>query len=80
MIDSAMPFVLLVILSFGIVFAITTTLRNKYVRHLIFMGWTPLLGAMVISSGTGMVLDSFIGRYEGFGLLSIVLGGAISIC
>ncbi|KAF8507993.1 hypothetical protein JB92DRAFT_2733830 [Gautieria morchelliformis] len=73
--DSAMPFVLMVPLTLGLVLSIVTTMRNELVRHLIFMGWTPLLAAMVISSGTGMVLDRFVDRYEGYGLLSIVLGG-----
>jgi solute carrier family 41 len=73
--DSAIPFVLLVLLSLGGVFAVVVTLRNESVRHLIYMGWTPLLGAIVISSCTGMVLDRFVDRYEDFGLLSIVLGG-----
>jgi solute carrier family 41 len=74
-IDSATPFILMVLLTLGLVLSIITTMRNQLVRHLIFMGWTPLLGAMVISSGTGMVLDRFVDRYEGYGLLSIVLGG-----
>jgi len=34
-----------------------------------------LFGAMVISSGTGIVLDIFASRYEGFPLLAIVIGG-----
>ncbi|KIJ32441.1 hypothetical protein M422DRAFT_783433 [Sphaerobolus stellatus SS14] len=48
---------------------------NEHVSSLIYMGWVPLLGAMAISSGTGMVLDRFVNQYEGFGLLSIVIGG-----
>ena len=75
MIDTAVPFILMAALSLATAFAIKMTLRNETVRHLIFLGWTPLLGAMVISSGAGMVLESFVDRYEGFGLLSIVLGG-----
>lgn len=70
-----MPFVLVVLLSLGAVFAVMGTLRNESVRHLIPMGWTPLLGAMVISAGAGIVLDRFVDQYEGFALLSIVLGG-----
>lgn len=39
-------------------------------------GWIPLLAAMAISAGAGMVLDEFVSQFEGFGLLSIVIGGA----
>lgn len=70
-----MPFALMVILGAGTLFAVTTTLRNVLVRRLIFMGWTPLLSAMVISSGTGVVLNSVVDRYKDFGLLAIGLGG-----
>lgn len=55
------------------------TWRNGSVRHLIFMGWTPLLGAMIISSGTGMVLDNFVDQYEGYGLLTVVIGGGFCL-
>ena len=51
------------------------TLKNKHVRPLLKQGWWPLLVAMVISSGTGIVLDMFVSRYEGFSLLAIVISG-----
>ncbi|CAK5264011.1 unnamed protein product [Mycena citricolor] len=37
--------------------------------------WSPLFGAMIISSGTGIVLDMFVTRYEGFALLAVVISG-----
>ncbi|KAF7353839.1 Chromatin-remodeling complexes subunit ngg1 [Mycena venus] len=37
--------------------------------------WAPLFGAMVISSGTGIVLDLFVSRYDGFALLAVVISG-----
>ncbi|KAF8437557.1 hypothetical protein L210DRAFT_3405455 [Boletus edulis BED1] len=49
--------------------------RNDVVRDLIWQGWTPLFGAMVISSGTGIVLDMFASRYPGFPLLAVVISG-----
>ena len=51
------------------------TLKNKHVRPLLKEGWPPLLGAMVISSGTGIVLDMFVSRYAGFALLAVVISG-----
>ncbi|KIK64288.1 hypothetical protein GYMLUDRAFT_161105 [Collybiopsis luxurians FD-317 M1] len=65
--------VILVLLSFG--FCLAATYRNLYVRDLIKQGWVPLFGAMVISSSTGIVLDLFVSRYEGFALLAVVISG-----
>ncbi|KZT51761.1 hypothetical protein CALCODRAFT_503127, partial [Calocera cornea HHB12733] len=51
------------------------TLRNPHVRDLLWQGWSPLFAAMVISTGAGLVLEGFVDRYEGFGMLAIVIGG-----
>ncbi|THV06915.1 hypothetical protein K435DRAFT_742928 [Dendrothele bispora CBS 962.96] len=64
---------------FGVLFSfflcLANTLRNPYVKDLIKEGWTPLFGAMIISSTTGIVLDLFVSRYEGFALLAVVISG-----
>ncbi|OAX36013.1 Mg transporter [Rhizopogon vinicolor AM-OR11-026] len=49
--------------------------RNSHVKDLISQGWIPLFGAMIISCGTGIVLDTFASRYQGFPLLAIVISG-----
>lgn len=49
--------------------------RNAYVRELLSSGWIPLLIAMFISSGAGVVLDTFVQKFEGFALLVPVLTG-----
>lgn len=49
--------------------------RNKHVRDLIFQGWAPLFGAMIISSATGIILNLFVSRYEGFALMAVVISG-----
>jgi cation transporter-like permease len=51
------------------------TLRNEHVRGLLWQGWSPLLGAMMISSATGMILDVFVSKYEGFAMLAVVISG-----
>ncbi|KAF8898263.1 Mg transporter [Gymnopilus junonius] len=51
------------------------TWKNPYVRPLLKEGWSPLFGAMAISSGTGIVLDMFVSRYEGFAVLAVVISG-----
>lgn len=51
------------------------TSRNAYVRELLSSGWIPLLMAMLISSGAGVVLDAFVQRFEGYALLAPVITG-----
>ena len=58
----------------------TITWRNFYVKQLLSSGWTPLLVAIVISSGAGMVLDSFVQKYDGFALLAPVITGLPGAC
>lgn len=56
------------------------TLKNTYVRELLSSGWVPLIIAMFISSGAGLVLDAFVLKYQGFALLSPVLTGLPGAC
>ncbi|KAF9265966.1 hypothetical protein L218DRAFT_956933 [Marasmius fiardii PR-910] len=57
------------------VICLKLALKNRHVRPLLTQGWSPLFGAMVISSGTGMILDLFVSRYQGFALLAVVISG-----
>lgn len=56
------------------------TLKNTYVRELLSSGWVPLIMAMFISSGAGLVLDSFVQKYQGFALLAPVITGLPGAC
>ncbi|GAA5845297.1 hypothetical protein JCM11251_006392 [Rhodosporidiobolus azoricus] len=62
---------------------VVITFRNAYVQELLTIGWGPLFVAMAISSGSGVVLKTYITSYPGFGLVSTALnaltGGAGSI-
>ena len=51
-------------------------LQNEHVRPLLKEGWTPLLGSMVITSMSGIVLDLFVSQYDGYALLAVAFGGA----
>jgi solute carrier family 41 len=51
-------------------------LQNENVRPLLKEGWTPLLASMVITSASGIVLDLFVDRYDGYALLAVAFGGA----
>lgn len=57
--------------------AIFASLRNTISRPLLKDGlsWVPLLCAMAISSGTGLVLDEFVTKWKDFGSLAIVVSG-----
>lgn len=50
-------------------------MRNAYVQELLWSGWIPLISAMIISSGTGLVLESFVNVFKGYALLSPVVTG-----
>ncbi|GAA5890368.1 hypothetical protein JCM6882_008810 [Rhodosporidiobolus microsporus] len=67
----------------AVAFNVVITFRNAYVQELLTIGWGPLFVAMAISSGSGMVLKTYITSYPGFGLVSTALnaltGGAGSI-
>lgn len=62
---------------------VVVTFRNAYVHELLAVGFGPLLIAMAISSGSGVVLETYVNAYTGFALLATVLtalsGGAGSV-
>ena len=74
-IQTPLPLLVGIFVIFSAIACFVFTMKNKHVRPLLKVGWWPLLGAMVISSGTGIVLDMFVSRYEGFALLAIVISG-----
>ena len=75
LIDTPLAFIILICLSTAAVGWTILTRRNAPVRHLLLEGWVPLFAAMIISCGTGIVLDLFVSRYDGFALLAAVIGG-----
>lgn len=74
-IPSPIPFLLLVSLLILTGFAFRAARNNAQVGHLVSSGWSPLFGAMLISTGTGIVLEKFVKKYEGFGLMAVVISG-----
>ncbi|KAF7975027.1 hypothetical protein HWV62_10659 [Athelia sp. TMB] len=48
-----------------------STRRNPFVKDLLTQGWSPLFGAMILSSGAGLVLDHYATRFKGFSLLAM---------
>ena len=70
------PFIVILLIVCSSVGCAVLTRRNPHVKDLLMQGWSPLLGAMVISSGTGIILDMFVSRYEGFALLAVAISGS----
>ncbi|KAG8818832.1 hypothetical protein FRC18_012315 [Serendipita sp. 400] len=56
-------------------FSLYATMKNSRIKGLLREGWTPLIGAMLISSGTGMILDSYVGKYRDYAMVSIAQDG-----
>ncbi|KAI0255234.1 Mg transporter [Lactifluus subvellereus] len=74
-IGTAAPFVVTAVVILFATFCATFVTKNEHVRPLLKEGWTPLLGAMVISSASGIVLDLFVSRYDGYALLAVAFSG-----
>ncbi|WVQ75925.1 hypothetical protein IAR50_005560 [Cryptococcus sp. DSM 104548] len=73
--DTILPLCLLIIMSVAAGWFTKRVMRNKWVKEVARGGWVPLIGAMLISSGTGMVLAKGVGKYRGFALLAISMTG-----
>jgi len=80
LVNTPFPFILVLLVILSSFSCALITHRNPFVKDLIKQGWSPLFGAMIISSATGIVLDIFASRYEGFPLLAIVISGLFPLC
>ncbi|XP_076262435.1 solute carrier family 41 member 1-like [Rhynchophorus ferrugineus] len=49
--------------------------RNPQTRDVLFHGWTPVVGAMLISSTGGLILDFMVSRFEGIAVFQPVING-----
>ena len=50
--------------------------RNPHTAAVLCSGWTPVLAAMLISSGGGMILDRAVTTFRGIAVFSPVMNGA----
>ncbi|KAI0042837.1 hypothetical protein FA95DRAFT_1563902 [Auriscalpium vulgare] len=74
-ISTPIPAIIIGFLVLSSVACAVVTRRNEHVRDLLTQGWVPLFGAMVITSGSGIVLDVFVSKYDGYALLAVAIGG-----
>ncbi|KAH1029761.1 solute carrier family 41 member 1 isoform X2 [Dendroctonus ponderosae] len=49
--------------------------KNPQTREVLFHGWTPVVGAMLISSIGGLILDFMVSRFEGIAVFQPVING-----
>ncbi|KAI8364316.1 hypothetical protein EDC96DRAFT_565645 [Choanephora cucurbitarum] len=49
--------------------------RNHHVKDLLFSGWSPIIIAMLISSGAGLVLERYVEKFNGLAMLTPILCG-----
>uniref|UniRef100_A0A1B0D8M4 SLC41A/MgtE integral membrane domain-containing protein n=1 Tax=Phlebotomus papatasi TaxID=29031 RepID=A0A1B0D8M4_PHLPP len=50
-------------------------IRNKFTRHVLKSGWVPVISALFISGMGGLVLDSAVGKYDGFEVFQPIING-----
>ncbi|XP_045481929.1 solute carrier family 41 member 1-like isoform X2 [Harmonia axyridis] len=49
--------------------------KNLATRDVLYHGWTPVVGAMLISSIGGLILDFMVSRFEGIAVFQPVING-----
>ncbi|KAG5899713.1 hypothetical protein JTB14_030104 [Gonioctena quinquepunctata] len=49
--------------------------RNLHTRDVLYHGWTPVMGAMLISSMGGLILDFMVSRFQGIAVYQPVING-----
>lgn len=49
--------------------------RNSQTKHVLYTGWTPVMGAMLISSMGGLILDFMVSRFESIAVFQPVING-----
>ncbi|RXK36308.1 hypothetical protein M231_06444 [Tremella mesenterica] len=73
--NTPLPLIAVVVMVVAAAWFTKRVMRNEWVKNIAKGGWAPLIGAMLISSGTGMVLDRGVSKYRGFALLAISMTG-----
>ncbi|KAG6331028.1 hypothetical protein ID866_8059 [Astraeus odoratus] len=77
-VNTPITFILVICLILSATFCTLVVRRNSEVKDLVWQGWSPLFGAMIITSGSGIILDIFASKYNGYALLTVVMNGAPS--
>ncbi|XP_003425685.1 solute carrier family 41 member 1 [Nasonia vitripennis] len=54
---------------------ICIVLKNKYTKHVLTSGWTPVISALFISGLGGLILDQAVDRLQGFVIFQPIING-----
>lgn len=73
--DTPVPLISVIIMSIAALWFTRRVMRDTWVKDIARGSWIPLISAMLISSGTGMLLESGVRNYRGFALLAISMTG-----
>ncbi|OZJ01933.1 hypothetical protein BZG36_04832, partial [Bifiguratus adelaidae] len=73
--ESFLSELLFVLMAVSLPFFGRVVYRNKFVKDLLWQGWTPILLAMLISSMAGLVLERYVEQYAGLAMLTPILCG-----
>ncbi|KAF8257116.1 hypothetical protein EI94DRAFT_1760608 [Lactarius quietus] len=74
-IGTVVPYLVITVVTVCAIASFVFVRRNEHVKSLLSTGWSPLLGAVVVTSGSGRVLDAFVSRYQGYAILAVAFGG-----
>lgn len=69
---------LLLVMFISIPFFGLSVWRNRHVKDLLFSGWTPIIIAMLISSGAGLVLERYVEKFKGLAMITPILCGTVN--
>ena len=78
-IGTVAPYVVIAAVTICALTSVAVVRQNEHVRQLLGAGWVPLLGAVVVTSASGRVLDAFVSRYEGYAILAVAFGGVLPL-
>ncbi|BEJ14949.1 hypothetical protein CspHIS471_0407160 [Cutaneotrichosporon sp. HIS471] len=73
--DTPVPLIIVIIMGIAALWFTRRVMRDTWVKDIARGSWIPLISAMLISSGTGMVLETGVGKYRGFALLAVSMTG-----
>lgn len=74
-IETNLSSILLLVMFVSIPFFGLAVWKNSHVKDLLFTGWTPIIIAMLISSGAGLVLEKYVEQFKGLAMLTPILCG-----
>ncbi|KAI8335487.1 hypothetical protein BC941DRAFT_472144 [Chlamydoabsidia padenii] len=73
--DSLLGLTLMIAMVVSVPFFARSVWQNKHVKDLLYIGWSPIMIAMLISSFAGLVLERYVEKYKGLAMLTPIVCG-----